>query len=194
MAPRKNAKPDRPIRMLLLVGDLYGLNCTSDSKKLSILEKMRRYGWELTTAGIGREVHPCAFGRQHGAEPMALDSTVSEIGDVSRFDGISVLPGPAFKANELIREGFHKGLVISGWCRGVRVLAAADIVRGKRVVGHADDREAIQAAGGVYLGNDHPPVIDGTLVTGVRSYFYRAQTCDAIRAAIQERSRGGESG
>jgi hypothetical protein len=36
------------------------------------------------------------------------------------------------------------------------------------------------SAGGSFVGQDHSPVIDGTLVTGARSYSYRVKNADAI--------------
>lgn len=187
-------KHDRPVRMLLLWGDLYGANCTFDAKKLSILEKFRRYGWALTLAGAERTVRPCAFAQQRGAEAFELDCTVDELGKTTDYDGISVMPGPAHrglidspKVMSLVREAAEEGLVLSAWCRGVRVLAAADVLRGKRVVGHIDDRDAIETAGAIYVGHDHPPVIDGRLVTGARSYYYRTKNCEAIRTAMRDR-------
>ncbi len=186
---------DRPIRMLLLFGDLYGANCTSDQKKLSIVTKYRRYGWELTLAGAERTVKPCPFAQQHGAEPLEMDCTIDELGDVTEYDGISVMPGPAHRglidspaAMETIRRAADEGLIVSGWCRGVRVLAAADVLRGKQVVGHTDDKDAIEQAGGQFVGQDHPPVIDGNLVTGARCYYYRAKNAEAIRKAMADRS------
>jgi len=185
---------ERPMCMLLLWGDLYGSNCTSSAKKLSIVGKFRRFGWDLTSAGAEKTVRPCAFAQQHGAEAVELDCTLEEIGDVAECDGISVMPGPQHRslidsplAMEMIRRAADEGLVISAWCRGVRVLAAADVLRGKRVVGHADDRDAIEAAGGIYVAHDHPPVIDGRFVTGARSYYYRAKNAEAIRTAMAER-------
>ena len=185
---------ERPVRMLLLWGDLYGANCTSSVKKLSIIDKFRRYGWDLTSAGAKATVRPCAFAQQRGAEAIELDCTLEEIGEVTEYDGISVMPGPAHRglidspaAMEMIRRATDERLVVSGWCRGVRVLAAAGVLHGKHVIGHADDREAIEAAGGIYVGHDHPPVVDGQLVTGARSYYYRAKNAEAIRTAIAER-------
>jgi len=189
-----NNRTDQLIRMLLLWGDRYGANCTSNGRKLSIVERFRRYGWQLTLAGAQRMVEPCPFARQRGAEPLQLDCSVDDCGEATDYDGVCVLPGPSHrgliespKAIALIRRGAEAGLVVSGWCRGVRVLAAADVLRDKRVVGHADDKDAIEAAGGIYVGHDHPPVIDGRLVTGARSYFYRAKNADAIRTALAER-------
>ena len=185
---------ERPVRMVLLWGDLYGANCTSSEKKLSIVDKFRRYGWDLTSVGAQKTVRPCAFAQQRGAEAIELDCTLEQIGDVTEYDGISIMPGPAHRglidspvAMRMIRRAADEGLVLSGWCRGVRVLAAAGVLGGKRVVGHADDREAIEASGGVYVGHDHPPVIDGRLVTGARSYYYRAKNADAIPTAMLDR-------
>ena len=187
-------KSERPVRMLLLWGDLYGANCTFNEKKLSILKKFRRYGWDLTLAGAERTVRPCAFAQQRGADPFELDCTIDELGEATDYDGLSVMPGPAHRGliespevMRLVKKAADGGLVVSAWCRGLRVLAAADVIRGKRVVGHIDDKDVIEAAGGIYLGHDHPPVIDGRLVTGARSYYYRAKNAEAIRTAMAER-------
>lgn len=187
-------KTKKPVRILLLVGDLYGANCTSSEKKLSILDKFRTYGWVATLAGVGRTVRPCAFAAERGAVPLDVDVTVDDIGDVTAYDAVSVLPGPAYSgligspaALRLIRQANEAGLIVSGWCRGVRVLAAADVIAGRKIVGHLDDRAAIEKAGGLFVGQDHPPVIDGHLVTGARCYHYRAKNAEAIRAAIEAR-------
>jgi len=185
------------VRMLLLWGDHYGSNCTMSTKKLSIVDKFRRYGWELTSAAVTKTVAPCGFARERGAEAIEMDCLVDELGDVAAFDGLSIMPGPAHRglvessaALEWIRRAAAAGLVVSAWCRGVRVLAAADVLDGKQVVGHADDKDAIEAAGGLFVGQDHPPVIDGRLVTGARSYYYRAKNAEAIRKAIEEKLAG----
>lgn len=184
----------RPIRILVLAGDLIGANCTSNENKLSIVEKFRRYGWQVTLAGAQRTVPPCAYYAQRGGTPLDLDMTIDEIERVLDYDAVSVLPGPSHaglirstKTLEMIREATAAGRVVSAWCHGVRVLAAADVIRGKRIVGHAADREIVERAGGIFVGHDHPPVIDGCLVTGARSYYYRAKNADAIRSAILER-------
>ncbi len=193
----KRVESQKRIRMLLLVGDLVGANCTSNENKLSICEKFRRYGWEVTLAGAERVVRPCGYAAERGATPLDLDCTVDELDSVLDYDGVSVLPGPSHsglikskKALRMIREAAATGLVVSAWCHGVRVLAAADVIRGKRIVGHAADKDIVEAAGGIFVGHDHPPVTDGRLVTGARSYYYRAKNADAIRAAMLERLAG----
>jgi putative intracellular protease/amidase len=182
----------KPARILAIVGDRIGANCMMAGKKLSILDRFKHYGWDVTLSGVTNPVLPCPFAAQHGAESVSLDCTLDGIKDVSAFDAISILPGTSHRGliesehvMGLIRAAWDQGLVVSGWCRGVRALAAAGVLRGKQVVGHADDREAIEASGGVFLGQDHPPVIDGRLVTGARSYYYRTKNADAIKQAVQ---------
>lgn len=182
------------VRILLLVGDMVGANCTSNENKLSIIEKFRRYGWSVTLAGAERVIRPCAYAVERGEVPLDMDCTIDEIGEASGYDAVSILPGPSHQGLckskavlRFLRDATAADLVISAWCHGVRVLAAADVLRGKRVVGHAADREVIEAAGAIYVGHDHPPVTDGRLVTGARSYFYRAKNAEAIRAAVNER-------
>ncbi|MEW5825617.1 MAG: DJ-1/PfpI family protein [Candidatus Bipolaricaulota bacterium] len=190
MSDRQTRSP----RVLLLAGDRVGANCTSDRGKLSILEKFRRYGWTITLAGAERIVSPCAFAAKLGAVPLEMDCTVNELGPILDYDVVSVLPAPHHEGLcrsaavlDLLREASAADLVVSSWCHGIRVLAAADVIRGKRVVAHAADREAVEAAGGIFVGHDHPPVVDGRLVTGARSYYYRAKNAEAIRCALRAR-------
>jgi putative intracellular protease/amidase len=191
-------KRSESICLLLLWGDLYGANCAmtggGGGRKLTIVERFRRYGWELTSAGATARVSPCAFAAGRGAEPIELERAIDSIDSIEAYDGISVMPGPSHKgliesphALALVKAAFEGGLVVSAWCRGVRVLAAADVIRGKRIVCHADDREAVEAADGIFVGHDHPPEIDGPIVTGARSYYYRVQNADAIRDAMNAR-------
>ncbi len=184
----------RPIRILLLVGDKIGANCMMGGKRLSIIDKFKRYGWDVTLAGLSKTVSPCPYAAKLGATPVTVDRTIDTIEDVTAFDVISVLPGPSHQqligsehALALIRGAYQQGLVVSGWCRGVRALAAAGVVHGRRIVGHMDDKDAIEDAGGTFVGQDRPPIIDGTLVTGARSYTYRAKNADAIRQAVLAR-------
>jgi len=172
--------PGKPVKMLLLVGDRMGSNCFAGGKKLSIIEKFRRYGWDLTLAATTPTVAACPYAEQKGWEPPPIDCRLEEVPDVTTFDGVCVAIG-------LIRRAAEAGLLVSAWCRGVKVLAAADVISGKQIVGHEDDREAIEKAGGIFVGQDHPPVTDGNVVTGARSYYFRAKNADAIKKAIGTR-------
>ncbi len=180
--------------MLLLVGDMIGANCLTGGKKLSILEKFERYGWDLTIAGTKDHVAPCPFAAERKLEAPKIDRLIDNITDVTEFDAVSILPGPSHTCLiesdhvlRLVHQAVDEGLVVSAWCRGVRVLAAADVVRGRQIVGHEDDKAFIEQAGGIFIGQDHPPITDENLVTGARSYYYRAKNADAIKKAVQAR-------
>ena len=188
----KKANP--PVRMLLLVGDMIGANCLTGGKKLSILEKFESYGWDLTIAGTKDLVAPCPFAAERSLEAPKIDRLIDNITDITEFDAVSILPGPSHTGLiesehvlRLLHQAVNQGLIVSAWCRGVRVLAAANVVRGRQIVGHEDDKEFIEQAGGVFVGQDHPPITDGNLVTGARSYYYRAKNAEAIKKAVQAR-------
>ena len=188
--------PSQRVRILLLAGDRYGANCFMGGRKLSIADKFASYGWDVITAGVTRSLAPCPFAAKKGADPILLDCVADDLGGVHTFDAVSILPGPSHEglmtSNAVlafVRDASRTGLVVSGWCRGVRVLAAADIVHGRRIVCHADDRQMIEDAGGIFVGHDHPPVTDGRMVTGARSYYYRAKNADAIRSAVMASRR-----
>jgi len=184
-----------PTRILLLVGDRIGANCIAGGRKLSILDKFARYGWESTLAGVHRRVNPCPYAAKLGAQALEIDRLVDDIEDITAFDAISVLPGPSHgglieseAALEHVRKASAAGLIVSGWCHGVLVLAASGVIKGKQIVCHADDKATIELAGGTFVGHNHPPVTDGNLVTCARSYYYRAKNADAIKAAVTARA------
>jgi hypothetical protein len=43
------------------------------------------------------------------------------------------------------------------------------------------------AAGATYLGDDHPPVIDGNIITCVRDQYYHVKNSEAIIIALQRK-------
>jgi hypothetical protein len=77
----------------------------------------------------------------------------------------------------------NAGIVVSAWCRAVRILAAADVIDGKNITGNADYEAEFVAAGATF-NELVPPVIDENLVTGVRSRYYREEMCQAIATAV----------
>jgi hypothetical protein len=115
-------------RMLLLVGDRIGANCMMGGKKLSILDKFARFGWEVTLAGVEDHVEPCPFAAKRGAMARPLDTTVDAIGDLSAYDGISVLPGTSFQGLIAVRSSrFAVGNTNRGFLRGLRAQRLRDL-------------------------------------------------------------------
>ncbi|MGH9163594.1 MAG: DJ-1/PfpI family protein [Vicinamibacteraceae bacterium] len=66
---------------------------------------------------------------------------------------------------DLVRAFDRQEKWIFGICHGVQILAAADLIDGKRVTAYAHCRWEIEAAGGTYVA-EQQAVRDGRLVTG----------------------------
>lgn len=138
-----------------------------------------------------------------GLKPIAADPLVSELNEekILRYDAIVLLPNNTGQINNYNNEKFLRllgiaddsGIVIAAWCRAVRILAKAGLLKGLQVVGHPDYAEEYKMAGGEYLGRDHEPVVENNIVTIVRSRYYRTAGCEAIKNAVEKcRIREGD--
>ncbi len=170
------------IKVLFMMDHDYGANYHY------IRPILEGYGWQVNVTGLAEVLTPCDY--QSSAMTLTVDFLISEIEDITEYDCISIMPGefhslllnsPAALA--LINDALDAGLIVSAWCRAVRVLAAADVINGKHVTGHAD-YQAIYEAAGATFHELVPPIIDGNIVTGVRSRFYRTEMCEAIATAL----------
>ena len=196
------------INVLLLADDNYGSSfVVSDNKIKSIKQQFEEFGWNLIISGVKDTLTPCDWGNQtYGTDKMIVTKKISEIKNISEFDAIIVLPGRGFpnllsnsEMMSLLKEANQKGIVIAAWCRGVQLLATADIIRGKNVIGHFDYFDEYKAAGANYVEysfiwdngkkifqNVTPPIRDGNIITTVRSLYYRNEMCQLIKEAIEE--------
>jgi protease I len=66
---------------------------------------------------------------------------------------------------DLVRAFDAAGKWMFAICHGVQILAAAGLVKGRRVTAYANCRVEIEAAGGIYVSADEA-VRDGRIVTG----------------------------
>jgi len=188
-------RPLEGLKVLAFIGQEYGANYQLIDSAVYIKDYFDRYGWDLTTTGITPVVYPCSFASARGAQPITVDVLASDISDLSQYDALVLLPADGAYETELthpevlslVSSAVDQGLIVAAWCRAVRVLAAADVIDGKKVTGHADYQSEYEAAGATYMGNV-PPVTDGNLVTIIRSNFYRTEGCEAIyKACIKKR-------
>jgi hypothetical protein len=170
-----------PIDILLVLDHDYGENVPE------IIKILNRYGWNITTTALEPIVISCDYS---GNVPLTVDILISEIEDITVFDAISIMPGQSHEqlrtnqsALSLIQAAMAENLVVSAWCRAVRVLAAADVINSRNITGNAE-YEAEYIAAGATFNALVPPVIDGNLVTGVRSRYYREEMCEAIATAL----------
>jgi putative intracellular protease/amidase len=194
--------PNDPPRVLILADDSWGANWNIEDEKSSLSEMFLSFGWKLDLASVKGEVASCEFARQAtGVKSLRMDLLVSEIGSLEGYSAVIILPGQSHKnlmadarVLDLLREADREGLVVAGFCRGVRLLAAAGIIRGRKITGHPDYADEYANAGAVYLGFEDlerksdapPPVVDGNIVTVVRSRYYREEAGEAIRAAVDK--------
>jgi len=200
----ESREEDSP-RILLLADDLWGANWNIEDEKPNIKEIFLSYGWKLDLASVKEEIVPCAFARKAtGVESLKMDRLISDISSVKEYDAVVVLPGQSHKnlaadpgTLALLREADREGVVLAGFCRGVRLLSFAGVVRNRRITGHPDYAQEYLNAGAEFIGfkdlegksDAPPPVVDGNLITTVRSKFYREEACEAIRTAV-EKMRG----
>ena len=160
-------------------------------------DDMQEWGWEVTLAGITSTLTGCAgFG---GLPKITVDTLVSQITKITDYDVLAIghaswRQGDAYRdilnnqaALNLVKSAADSGLVIWAMCGGVRVLAAANVIQGKNVIGAAVYLQEYEAAGAIYIGYDHAPVIDGNIITCVNGQTYHTQNCEAIAIALQNR-------
>lgn len=170
------------------------------------LDKFQHQGWEITLTATTETVTPCLF---FDARPITVDILLSDIHTIAPYDVIAIMPsstgalGTGVYADllnsphvlDLIASAVDSGVVISTICAGPRVLAAADCLQGVSIIGTRGPGDAFLneylAAGAVYLGDDHAPVIHANIVTGVRDLHYHVQNVEAIGTALESSERAG---
>jgi len=161
------------------------------------MDDIGKYGFEITITAVDTPLTGCSLFSPLPA--LWVDTLVSGISTITDYDVLLVGPaswrtdGDPYRdildnahALQLIKNAADSGLVIWGICAAVRVLAAADVIRGKKVVGVADFRAEIEAAGATFLGEDLPPYIDGNIVTCRRDQYYHEQNCRAMVNAVED--------
>lgn len=187
------------IRVLLHASPMYGANYFPNR------DLFEENGWIPTLAGLAGEIQPCAFLARYGVGPLRPAIKTDRAGAAYPFRAVALVPassqgsGAPFAdliasppALEALRSAAGAGIPLLSICSGVRVLAAAGLVRGRRVVGEPKFQAEVEAAGGVFFGQDHPPVVDGPLVTGARDLYYDFANVLALSEAIERRfPRGG---
>ncbi|TFH08590.1 MAG: hypothetical protein E4H14_06160 [Candidatus Thorarchaeota archaeon] len=172
---------DDSIKILFVMDQDYG-SCYDPIRGV-----FERFGWNITTTALAETIISCDF--DHNVA-LDVDILLTEITDVTEYDIVTVMPGEShdlLRTNEtaldLIRDAVSENLIVTAWCRAVRVLAAADVIDGKNVTGRADYQAEYEAAGATFF-ELVPPITDGNIITSVRSTFYREETCIAIATAV----------
>lgn len=193
------------IRALILLGDGWGANVSIDDDAPGILAQFEAMGWNLTLVSSTARPSPCGYAiRAPRTASVRVGKLSGDIKDVDSYDVLIVAPGKNFDALvadaatlNLVRRASEAGLAIGAFCRGARVLAAAGVVSGKTMTGHPDYRAEYEAAGARFIdytdragkSDATPPLVDGFMVTSLRSKYYRTAVCQAIRTATENARR-----
>lgn len=199
---KKTAKvSSKEVNVLLLIARNYGLNYFLNK------DVFEQYGWNLIHAGALDSIPACPpVADQVGVKPIIPDVLVSDIDDIKDYDAVIVMPAAGSynpvpdpfgdllrdpEALKIIASAEKEGLAVSAVCAGVRVLAAADVIREKKVVGSPRFQREYEKAGAVFLGKDHPPSIQGKVISGARDLYYGYSNCQAVATLIEmNQSRG----
>ncbi len=196
------AAPADDVEVLVVLSRYFGGNTFLN------LDQFRQHGWRITLTAVTPTVIPCPF---FDASPISVDFLLSDVQSVAPYDVIAIMPASTQAlgtdvygdllgsphALELIASAADSGVVVSAICAGPRVLAAADCLDGISIVGSPGPGDAFLneylAAGAIYLGEDHAPVIDGSIVTGVRDLHYHVQNVEAIATALESGGNGASA-
>jgi len=172
---------ENPIKILFVMDHDYGATYSP------IRTVFERFGWNVTTTALDATIISCDFAHN---VPLDVDILLTDISDVTEYDVLTIIGGSSHEmlrtnqtALDFIRDAVSEDLIVTAWCRAVRVLAAADVIDGKNVTGRADYQAEYEAAGATFF-ELVPPITDGNIITSVRSTYYREETCNAIGAAV----------
>jgi hypothetical protein len=165
---------------------------------------IEEYGWQVTHTGVSDTIMPCPWFASHGTlYPIVRDLPVEEITNIADYDCLIIPPSagnaaPIPNSNQdlleskdallLIRRAAYFDMPVFATCAGVRVLAAADVVHGRFIVGSPRFRSEYTAAGANYIGrprNDNPPTIDGNIITSARGQYYNYANVMAIATVVE---------
>lgn len=174
---------------------------------------IEEYGWNVTHVGVLDTVTPCPwFASQGEVFPLIPDVNVKEIENIEDYDALIIAPSAGNaapvenpvgdiidspEALRLIRRAAYYGLAVFATCVGVRALAAADVIRGRFIVGSPRFRQEYIEAGAYYIGrpqNDNPPTIDESIVTCARGQYYNYANVMAVATIIETNQGRGHKG
>ncbi|MDH4196158.1 MAG: DJ-1/PfpI family protein [Candidatus Aminicenantes bacterium] len=188
------------VKALLYLGQKYGANYYLNR------DLIEENGWTIATVGSAPSVEPCNFiAQRFNVPPFKLGLLLSDVLYPDFYDALAIMPASSADQPDPFRElmagpddmdvlkkAVARGVAVSTICSGGRVLAAADVLRGKPIVGEPKFKSEYDAAGAVFAGKDHPPVIAGNIVTGARDQYYDYANVMALATAVENRMPRGE--
>jgi putative intracellular protease/amidase len=186
------------VNVLLIFANNYGLNSFLNR------DTFEEYGWDMTYTGVTDSVSACPpVEKYYGVPPVIPDIKVSEITDVTKYDAIALMSGAGDynpvpnpygdiiaspEALKLVSNAVNNAVPLWTLCSGVRVFAAADVIRGKTIIAPPKFKEEMLSAGAAeVLPKDHYPVTDGSIITCARDLYYNFVNVQALINAVENR-------
>ncbi len=177
--------------ILMVIPELYGANYNFNS------DHFQSMGFRITTAGTADTMSAC----NSGLPPLAVDTLISQITDVTQFDAVAIMPSrwlyvanpygdliASPEALALVESATSNSIPLWSTCAGPLVLAAADVLQGVTIQGRSGPDSSFmytyQAAGANYIGWGLLPVIDGSVITTSRGQYYQRENCQAVVSAM----------
>ncbi|NHJ38738.1 MAG: DJ-1/PfpI family protein [Asgard group archaeon] len=176
-----NAVNTHDVKVLVLMDDGFGYSYQA------IFSEFDKFGWDIDIAGPTSTISGC----QYNSVDLDVDLLFSEISDITSYHCVNIMPGSShvnLMSNldgilDVIKTASDAGVVISAWCRAVRVLAAADGIDGKNITGNEDYASEYIAAGATFYSN-YPPIICDNIVTMTGTQAYMTDMLKAMTQAI----------
>lgn len=161
------------------------------------LDDLEEFGIGFDIAGISSPVSPCPWAVSLGLQPLACDTLLDQVSDLTAYDAVIIMPARWRDGNayydlisndhvmNLIREADSLHQTIYAPCAGPLVLKEADIVQGVKVTGVSAIKNEMIAAGAIWMGSDTLPVIDSNIVTSTRGMFYHLENMEAVTTSME---------
>ncbi|MFH2035407.1 MAG: DJ-1/PfpI family protein [Candidatus Zixiibacteriota bacterium] len=186
---------DSGINALILVPKNFGLNYQL------LREEIDQYGWNVYHTGVSDTITACPSVVEALAFPPVIpELKIGEIDNIDKFDCLIITPAAGSytdvpdshtdiinspEAINLIKRFADSGKPVFSTCAGVRVLAAADLIRGKQITGSPKFQDEYEKAGANYIGKDKPPMVAGNIITSVRGQTNNFADVNAISSIIE---------
>lgn len=162
-------------------------------------------GWDITHISVCDTCKPCpGFARVGTVPPIISDKMISQISNLNKYNALIIVPSPgnfykipdpyqdiigSKEALRFIGEAYENDLAVYAMCAGTKVIAAADIIKGKHIVGSSRFKQYYTETGSIYKGNDkndNPPLIDGNIITGTRGQTYNYTNAEAVTSVVEK--------
>jgi protease I len=154
--------------------------------------------YRFTEEGFTVDVATPAGGEFKGKAGMGLKDTMPiAYVDTKNYDLLYIPGGKApsklkddENAKRVTREFVDAGKAVAALCHGPQVLAAAEVIRGKRIAAWPDVEDEVREAGASYV--NEPTVTDGQFITGrwpgdLPSHI--ARTLEALNSGAAQRRK-----